>query len=104
MEDHSERIQDYIEGQLIGDDLLWFEAQLIVDDELRNLLALQTEVCEILERRILSPEMEHRATLISSANNFRYSSESKKVFKLKRLIPILVAASILFIGSLLFFI
>lgn len=103
MEDHSEKIQDYIEGQLTGDDLLRFEAQLIVDGELRNLLALQTEVYEVLEKRIVSPEMELRATLISSANNFRYSSEPRKVFKFKRLISILVAASILLIGSLFFF-
>jgi len=102
MENHSEKIQDYIEGQLVGDELLQFEAQLIVDDELRNLLALQKDVHDILVRRVMSKDMELRGTLSDAENNFRHDPNAK-VINIKRIITVLVAACALFIASLFFF-
>ena len=103
MEEYSEKIQDYIEGQLVGNDLVQFEAQLAVDAELRNLLALQKEVYEILAKRIVSPEMELRDTFSAAENSLRYGSTSIQQAKIKRFIPYIAAACILFIASLFFF-
>ncbi|MCI0921618.1 anti-sigma factor family protein [Sphingobacterium rhinopitheci] len=102
MENHSEKIQEYIDGQLDGDDLLQFEAQLAVDDELRNLLALQKEIHDILSQRVVSKEMEFRGTLTEVANNFRYNT-AYNVFNIRRLASVFIIVSILLIGALLFF-
>lgn len=102
MENQSERIQDYIEGQLEGNDLVQFEAQLAVDDELRNLLALQKEVHDILNRRVMSQEMELRGTIASVANNFRHNPDAK-IINIKRIIMVVVVAFTLIVGSLFFF-
>lgn len=102
MENHSEKIQDYIEGLLEGDELMRFEAQLAVDIELRNLVALQREVYEILNRRTSSGETSLKQTLAEV--NQRYRSEKRSsVPNIKRWFPAVAAACILLVGSLFFF-
>ena len=102
MENYSEKIQDYIEGQLEGEDLIQFEAQLLVDDELRNLLSLQKEVHDILSHRVVSKEIELRETLSTVSNNFRHQT-AVKVVNFRKWIPILAAACLLVVGALFFF-
>jgi len=102
MENHSEKIQDYIDGYLEGDELIQFEAQLAVDDELRNMCILQKEVHNILNKRVLSKEMELRGNLNSFQNNFRYDCNAK-IINFRKLIPVVLGFSVL-IGGLLFYV
>lgn len=101
MENNSEKIQEYIDGQLNGDDLLQFEAQLAVDEELRNLLALQKEVHDILNQRVVSKEMEERGTLTAAFNNFRHNPNAN-VINIKIVAFVLVTILLLIIGIILF--
>lgn len=102
MDNHSERIHDYLEGHLAGDDLAQFEERLKIDNDLRNLLALQKEVYEILNKRIVSEEIEFRSNLSTVTNNFRYNTEAK-VINFKKIISCGAVACILIIGALFFF-
>lgn len=74
MENHSERIQNYINGQMVGEELLQFQAQLTIDADLRNMLVLQKEIYEILESRILNEEVEGRCLMNRVSNNFRHET------------------------------
>lgn len=102
MENLSEKIQNYIDGHLEGNDLIQFEAQLAVDIDLRNMLALQKEVQEILNKRVVNKEMELRSTISSVSNNFRHDP-NVKVINFKKIVTILAAAAVLIIGSLFVF-
>lgn len=102
MENHSEKIQDYIEGLLAGEELMLFEAQLAVDNELRTMVALQREVYEILNKRVHTQEGAVKQTL--SEVNQRYRNQSKtSTPTIKRWLPAVAAACILLVGSLFFF-
>lgn len=101
MEDHSEKIQDYIEGLLVGEELSDFEARMKEDKELRNLVSLQREVYEILSGRVNSKEAEIRQTL--SDVNKKYQSTPQNKERIKKWFPAVAAACILLIGSLFFF-
>lgn len=102
MEKHSDKIQDYIEGLLDGDELKAFEAQLVIDNELRNLVALQREVHEILNRCIPSQQESQKKTLAEVNQRYGNKSTSSSV-GIKRWFPAVVAACILLVGSLFFF-
>lgn len=102
MDNLSDKIQDYIDGQLEGNDLLQFEAQLAVDKDLYNLLTLQKEVHDILEKRVVNKEMELRATINTVSNNFRHNP-STKVVELRKIIYYAVAVCALIVGSVFFF-
>ncbi|TDQ76666.1 tetratricopeptide repeat protein [Sphingobacterium yanglingense] len=102
MENHSEKIQDYIEGLLAGEELLSFEAQLVVDKELRNMVALQREVYDILNRRVHVEDEPLKMTLAEVNRRYRSSSSSPKS-AVKRWLPVVVAACLLLVGSLFFF-
>lgn len=102
MDNQIEKIQDYIDGQLTGNELLEFEAQLVVDNDLRNLLALQKEVYIILNKRVVHKEIELRATISASSNNFRYDKNAK-VINLKMITSMVAVVCFLIIGSFFFF-
>ncbi|MBL1407781.1 tetratricopeptide repeat protein [Sphingobacterium faecale] len=104
MENHSEKIQDYIEGLLEGEELVMFEAQLVVDKELRNMVALQKEVYDILNKRtpIQDNSVKLKMTLDEVNQRYRDSSNSSRGF-IKRWLPIVAAACLLIVGSLFFF-
>lgn len=102
MENHSEKIQDYIEGLLDGEELMRFEARLAVDKELRNMVALQREVYEILNRRVPAQEDSLKKTLAEVNARYREGSKSSTT-GIKRWFPVVAAACILLVGSLFFF-
>ncbi len=77
MERNSDKIQRYIKGMLFGDELLQFEAEMAVDDELRNLINLQREVYDILNNRMLTTEMESRRSI--SSNIYTNSDQSRQL-------------------------
>jgi tetratricopeptide (TPR) repeat protein len=101
MENITDRIQDYIDGLLQGEDLAHFENRMVVDEELRNLVRLQKEVHDIINRRLESKEDELRGNLAHArANMAKATSPSKMV---RMYIPIAVAACLLvFFGLFLF--
>lgn len=101
MENHSEKIQDYIEGLLIGEELSDFEAQMEVDNELRNLVSLQREVYDILNGRVNSEEVAIRQTLSDVNKRYRETPQTNRF--IKRWIPVVAAACILLVGSIFFF-
>lgn len=101
MENHSEKIQDYIEGLLEGNELTDFEAQMEVDNELRNLVSLQREVYEILNGRLRSEDKLVRQTL--SDVNRKYRSKPQAAIITKKWWSIVAAACVLIVGSLFFF-
>lgn len=102
MENHSEKIQDYIEGLLEGEELTSFEAQLGVDKELRTMVGLQREVYDILNRRAHQPEGSLRLTLEEVNRHYRSTSHSSKR-RLTKWLSISAAACLLVVGSLFFF-
>ncbi len=102
MENHSEKIQDYIEGLLAGEELTSFEAQLVVDKELRNMVSLQREVYDILNKRTNLQDDSLKLTLAEVNQRYRSSSNSSK-WGVKRWLPIVAAACILLVGTLFFF-
>lgn len=102
MENHSEKIQDYIEGLLAGEELLRFEAQLAIDKELRNMVALQREVYEILNRRVPIQNEGLKQTLAEVNHRYRTASVPSRS-AIRRWFPAVAAACILLVGSLFFF-
>lgn len=74
MENHSEKIQDYIEGLLDGEDLIEFEACLSKDNELRNMVGLQREVHTILNRPLPDRDKPVKKTLAEV--NQRYGAKT----------------------------
>lgn len=101
MENLSDKIQDYIEGNLKGEELSYFEEQMTQDKELFNLVALQREVHEILNVRVHDTgEKNIRATLKEVNELYRTSGSSNS--RLKRWMPIVAAACLLIFGALFF--
>lgn len=81
MNEHSEKIQDYIQGHLQGEELSQFEAQLAIDLDLRNMLSLQKEVNAILNNHTISIEIESRRFCNNTFSNFRYTTEEYRATK-----------------------
>lgn len=101
MENLSDRIQDYIEGNLKGEELTYFEEKMMQDKELFNLVSLQREVHEILNIRINDPGEKNLRTTLQEVNRI-YKSNGSSNNSLKRWMPIVAAASILIFGALFF--
>lgn len=98
MKTSEEKIQDYIDGLLKGEELLAFEQELATDLQLREQLNLHREVQSILARRINSGEDELRTNLHEAAYANRHSegrNKSKSLYRI--LVPILAAAGILIV-------
>lgn len=102
MENNTDKIQDYIDGLLEGEELVHFESRMAVDDELRSLVALQKEVHEIINSRMDSNESELRSNLANARANISVIQNPRnKVFKIY--IPIAAAVCLLvFFGLFLF--
>lgn len=102
MEYLTDKIQDYIEGNLQGEELQEFETQLANDTEFRNVVALQKEVHAILNKRLNSDEGNLRQTLTEQSNIFR-NQPNVKVRNLKPWYAIAAVACVLIFGTLFFF-
>lgn len=101
MEHLSDKIQDYIEGNLTGAELLEFEQYLDIDVDFKNLVMLQSQVHDIINKREHSQEFELRKTLSEVEGNFRKPEKSLFV-RLKPLIGVVSAACVLIVGYLFF--
>lgn len=101
MENLTDKIQDYIDGLLQGEDLAHFESQMAVDDELRNLVSLHKEVHTIINRRLDSKEDELRSNLANARAHVSTAPKSNKIFKLY--MPIAAAACLLVFFSIFYF-
>ena len=102
MEHLVDKIQDYIEGQLQGQELIDFENHLQKDNEFRNIVNLQREVHEIIHRRLTSNEDDLRATLFHAENEIRQPHQTF-LYRIKPFMAIASAACILLVGYLFFF-
>jgi len=103
MEHLADKIQDYIEGQLEGSELLEFEQHMKQDVDFRNLVHLQLEVHEIINRRLSLNEEDLRETLSHAENEVRGTKQQSTFALLKPLITIASAACVLLFGYLFFF-
>ncbi|MBE8720040.1 hypothetical protein C4F40_04770 [Sphingobacterium sp. Ka21] len=95
MKTSEEKIQDYIDGLLKGEELIAFEQELATDPQLSEQLKLHKEVQSILARRMNSSEHELRTHLHEAATAHRRpegNNKSKSLYRI--LIPILAAACI----------
>ncbi|MCA5006432.1 tetratricopeptide repeat protein [Sphingobacterium bovistauri] len=102
MEHLADKIQDYIEGHLEGQDLIEFENHLNQDIEFRNLVKLQKEVHGILNKRLTSGESDLRESLFLAENKMKY--RKKGIFqRLQPLMAVASAACLLFAGYLFLF-
>ncbi len=96
MKTSEEKIQDYIDGLLQGEELLAFEQELATDPQLSEQLNLHREVQSILARRMSSDADELRNNLHEAATAHRRSEGNNKSKSLYRiLVPILAAACVL---------
>ena len=102
MENYRDKIQDYIEGILESEELGDFERQLASDSELRNLVSLQREVHEILNKRVHSKEIELRNTLVDAERRQRFG-KARNLFDFKKLASVAVAVCVLIAAALFFF-
>ena len=102
MEHLADKIQEYIEGQLRGDDLAEFEKQLHQDKDFKNLVNLHREVHEILNRRLVSNEGDLRNSLLHAESVIRNPQKSLYQ-KLKPFMFIASAACVLLVGYLFLF-
>lgn len=102
MEHLTDKIQEYIEGQLRGEELAAFENHLQHDEEFRNLVKLQQEIHEILHNRLNSGESDLRQTLFHAENQTR-SSQRTLFNRIKPIIGVASAACVLIIGYLFLF-
>jgi len=102
MEKHSERIQEYIDGQLGGDELRSFEARLAVDVELRSMVALQREVYAILcnDHAFHAPKV--RMSLKEVNEQYRMADASP-TFNKRKWLPLALLLFVGIMGSLFFF-
>jgi TolA-binding protein len=103
MEHLADKIQDYIEGQLEGEELLEFEQHMNQDTGFRNLVNLQSEVHEIINRRLSSNEEDLRETLFHAKTEMRGINQQSTFGRLKPFITIASAACVLLFGYLFFF-
>lgn len=102
MEDYSEKIQKYIEGQLIGEELSRFEAQLLIDNDLNNMVMLQMEVHEILHSRFVSIQVESRADCQICFHNYKPEKEDSNILKYEFVLILSVFTLLLVVGVLYF--
>lgn len=102
MEDYSEKIQKYIEGQLRGEELLSFEAQLLIDNDLNNMLILQMEVHEILHSRIVRVQVESRSHCQICCQDYKPKKEESNIFKNELVLILSVFTFLLVVGALYF--
>ena len=100
MENRIEKIQDYIDGLLVGEELVQFEQQMREDDDLRQEVNLQKEVQGIIQGRLDSNEEPLRANLRNARTLSQSGQRSTKVYKLY--LPIAAAVCVLIFFSLFF--
>jgi len=103
MEHLADKIQDYIEGQLQGEELLEFEQHMQQDTDFRNLVHLQSEVHEIINRRLSSNEEDLRETLFHAETEVRVIEQRSIFSGFKPFFTIVTAACVLLFGYLFFF-
>ncbi|NGM72655.1 tetratricopeptide repeat protein [Sphingobacterium sp. SGL-16] len=102
MEHLADKIQDYIEGQLQGEELQEFETHMEQDTDFRNLVLLQTEVHDIINKRLNSNESDLRESLFHAETEYRYPKQT--LFqRIKPIVTIASAACVLLFGYLFFF-
>ncbi|NGF55279.1 hypothetical protein G5B35_18300 [Parapusillimonas sp. SGNA-6] len=99
MENRAEKIQDYIDGLLLGEELIQFEKQIAEDEDLKVEVSLQQELQGIIRSRLNSNEKILR-THMQNARILSQSTKgsSKKVYKLY--LPIAAVACLLVFFSL----
>lgn len=102
MEHLADKIQNYIEGQLEGKELIEFETHMDQDADFRNLVLLQTEVHTIINRRMSSKEADLRETLFHAETEIRVPQKSS-FQRIKPILAILSVACVLLFGYLFFF-
>lgn len=100
MEDHSDKIQDYIEGLLDGEELTLFEARLAMDNELKNMVALQREVYEILNAPIREKPLKKTLAEVNQHYGKAYKSSSAFI---KRWLSIIAMTCVFFVCLFFFF-
>ncbi len=101
MENKIDKIQDYIDGLLEGDELIQFEKQLLEDEALRQEVSMQQEVQGIIQHRLDSKEDELRKSLKNAQAVLQSRKSSTNIYKLY--LPIVAAACLLVFFSLFFF-
>lgn len=105
MNSYHNKIQDYIDGLLTGDELANFEQRLATDEELRELLALHQEVGRIVRKRentdaeALRDNLKSAETAVRAKGKIRPSGKDKqdssRVIHFRRFLPAVAAACML---------
>lgn len=103
MEHLEDKIEDYIEGQLQGEELLEFEQHMQQDTDFRNLVHLQCEVHEIINQRLSSSENDLRETLFHAETEVRVIQQRSVFSRIKSFLTVATAACVLLFGYLFFF-
>lgn len=103
MEHLADKIQDYIEGQLQGEELLKFEQLMEKDTDFRNLVHLQSEVHEIINRRLSSNETYLRETLFHAETEVRFKRNRRFLVAIRPFLAVASVACVLLFGYLFFF-
>lgn len=99
----SDKIQDYLDGLLSGEELKAFERQMETDDDLRNLVSLHREVQSILSKREQEETKAFKVTLMRAAKEFRDGQQSSSGITLIRILPWLAAACVLIVFAISIF-
>src|SRR5690606_446162 len=103
MEKLTDKIQDYIDGLLDGDELQAFEQKLREDEDFRNLVYLQREVNDIIHKRVNSGEQDLRISLRAAEQETRsHDGATPLIKKIKPLIAVVSAACLFVVGYLFF--
>lgn len=103
MEKLTDKIQDYIDGLLDGDELQAFEQKLREDEDFRNLVYLQREVNDIIHKRVNSGEQDLRISLRAAEQEIRsHDGATPLIKKIKPLIAVVSAACLFVVGYLFF--
>src|SRR5690606_40389807 len=102
MSSYDNKIQDYIDGLLTGDELTAFEQRLASDEELRELLTLHREIGDIVRKRENADTEALRANLksaeiaVRAAEDGPQSDKEKldvpRVIRFRRYLPAVAAA------------
>jgi len=102
MSSYDNKIQDYIDGLLTGEELTAFEQRLASDEELRELLTLHREIGDIVRKRENADTEALRANLksaeiaVRAAEDGPQSDKEKldvpRVIRFRRYLPAVAAA------------
>ncbi len=101
MENKADKIQEYIDGLLTGDELAQFEKWMADDEELRQEVHTQREVQGIIVNRLTSNEDALRANL-QHARALRQSGRKSVVNLYRVYLPVAAAACLLIFFSIFY--